>query len=130
METVLDQPFDGSSLATLRGAVTAYCGRCGLSGAQLDSIVLVAHELASNVVRHAGGRGRLRLWHTDSSVYCQVSDAGPGMRHPEEIGVDRPSPYQTGGRGVWLTRQLSTSVSIRSSETGTTVTTEMRVRPD
>lgn len=130
MESVLDQSFDASSLASLRGAVAAYCARCGVSGAPLDSIVLVAHELASNVVRHAGGSGHLRLWRTDGAVHCQVSDAGPGMRDAAAIGVDRPSPYQTGGRGVWLARQLSNSVIIHTGDHGTTITTEIRVSRD
>ena len=124
----LNQSFDASTLVALRSAVAAHSADLGLSDVQVDNMVLVAHELATNAVRHAGGAGRLRLWRADGTVFCQVSDDGPGFATPETVGLHRPGPYQTGGRGVWIARQLSNALHVRTTARGTTVTAVMGVR--
>jgi hypothetical protein len=50
----LDQAFDDQGLPALRSAV-AYAGRLAASD-RVEEMVLIVHELASNVVRHGGGR--------------------------------------------------------------------------
>ena len=41
------------------------------------AVVVAAHELAANAVRHGAGRGRLRLRADGAFLYCQASDDGP-----------------------------------------------------
>ena len=113
----LDQLFDRSGLAGLRAAVAAHAEELG-AGERLGDVVLVAHELATNVVRHGGGQGRLRLWSANGHIVCRVSDSGPGLIDP---GPEEPSPRQMGGRGLLIARRMAT-VRIVTGPDGTTVT--------
>jgi anti-sigma regulatory factor (Ser/Thr protein kinase) len=83
-------------------------------------MVLVAHELATNAVRHGGGGGRLRLWATDGRLWCEVSDNGPGLPQPALAGTALPAPNTLGGRGLWIARQMS-DLTITSTTAGTTI---------
>jgi anti-sigma regulatory factor (Ser/Thr protein kinase) len=117
---LLDQPFDREGLVALRNAVAAHASRLGLPAEQVDHVVLVAYELASNAVRHGGGRGRLRLVAGDGVVGCTVTDQGGGFRDAALAGLVRPEPAASGGRGLWLVRCIADTVEISSDETGTT----------
>ena len=121
----LDQPFDTDALFTLRSAVAAHAAGLG-AGRAVDDAVLVAHELASNAVRHGGGEGRLRLWRSHEGLVCEVSDSGTGLSDPHQAGTHRPSPAVPGGRGLWIARQLS-EVRISTGPDGTTVTAVLPV---
>src|SRR5262249_60804838 len=89
----LDQTFTADHLFSLRSAVSAHGAALGLSAQRVGDLVLLAHELASNAVRHAGANpaapGRLRLWATldPPAVVCEVSDAGPGLADPDRAGL-------------------------------------------
>ena len=67
---VLEQGFDGDSLYALRAAVAAYAAEAGLPRQRVYDVVLAAHELAANAVRHGAGHGRLRLWADSQALYC------------------------------------------------------------
>ena len=117
-ELVLDMAFDVDNLHGLRSAVAARAGNMGIT---LNDLLIVASELASNAIRHGGGRGRLRLWQSGDRLYCQVSDNGPGIADAS-VGLETPDPRQTGGRGVWIVRRLSEYVEIERTADGTVVT--------
>jgi anti-sigma regulatory factor (Ser/Thr protein kinase) len=117
---VLDQAFDPHGLPAMRSAVAAHAARLG-AGERLDDVVLIAHELSTNVIRHGGGTGRLRLWRADGSLLCRVSDTGPGLADGAHAGTRPPAPRQDGGRGLWIARALS-EVRIDTGPRGTTVT--------
>jgi len=118
----LDQAFDGGSLVALRSAVAAHGDRLGLAGERLGDLLLVAHELASNSVRHGGGKGRLRLWAANGAVYCEVEDRGGGFStDATAVGYAAPAPGASNGRGLWLVRQLSDTVDIRTGVAGTAI---------
>jgi anti-sigma regulatory factor (Ser/Thr protein kinase) len=118
----LSLPFDGFSLVALRATVAAHADLFGLPGHRIGDLVMIAHELATNVVRHGGGHGRLRMWLTGNRVMCEVSDAGPGIANPQRYGHARPEPAATSGRGLWIVRQLADDFRLRSGSTGTTAT--------
>jgi anti-sigma regulatory factor (Ser/Thr protein kinase) len=120
VHAALDQPFDEEALFTLRSAVAAHASELG-AGSALPDMILVAHELSSNAVRHGGGRGRLRLWRAGNHLYCQVSDSGPGLSDAERAGTRRPSPAVPGGRGLWIARQMA-EVEIETGPDGTNIT--------
>ena len=99
--------------------VTA-CGHAlGLPGPDHHGFVLAAYEAAVNAVRHGGGRGRLHLWRHAATVYCQVSDQGPGFDATR--AVTAPPPQALHGRGLWLIHQLCAAVHIRSGADGTNI---------
>ena len=108
-EVALEQQFDEDTLYALRSAVAAHANHLGLPAHRLADLVVVAHELASNAVRHGGGAGRLRLWQSADTVYCEVTDAGPGLPDPEAAGWRKVPTEALGGRGLWIIRKLSDS---------------------
>jgi len=123
----LDQPFDSNDLFALRAAVAAHASDLGLSPDQVADVVMIAHELASNVVRHGGTTGRLRLWRANNSVLCQVSDTGPGLPEPASVGIERAPLSALDGRGLWIVRQLSDRLDIDSGPQGATLTATIAI---
>ena len=118
---------DLTSLASLRSAVTRHGREFGLADGPLNDLVLIANELATNVVRHGGGAGRMWLWATDGCVFCAVSDRGPGMRDAGQAGEKPSDTNALTGRGLWLIRRMSEAVHIDTSVRGTTVTVTVPV---
>ena len=112
--------FGPGDLPALRARVAAFAADF-LAGDRLDDLVLVAHELAANVIRHGGGRGRLRLWWERGRAVCRVSDSGPGVSGTVPYGSDPPSPGMPGGRGLRIAQRLSV-LRIDTGPAGTTVT--------
>lgn len=110
------------SLSRLREAVSRYAQDCGFSAAAVRDIVLIANELAANVIKHGGGTGRMWLWCHGPKLYCQVSDLGTGMTQPDRAGAALADPRTPTGRGLWIVRQMSDRVHISTGPTGTTVT--------
>ena len=121
----LDQTFDVDGLVALRSAVAAHADRLGLPADRIPELVLVAHELASNAVRHGGGVGRLRLWRSGDSVRCEVSDSGPGLAKPHNGEYWQPAVDALGGRGLWLAYHLCDEFTITSDGGGTVATASM-----
>jgi anti-sigma regulatory factor (Ser/Thr protein kinase) len=111
-----DLVIEGAELTELRSAVAAWANLNG-AGDRGNDVVLVVQELATNVVRHGGGRGRLRLWSEGRRILCRVSDQGPGLTDTQT----QPSPRTPGGRGLWIARRLA-DLRIESSPAGTVVT--------
>jgi anti-sigma regulatory factor (Ser/Thr protein kinase) len=121
----MEQRFDSTNLVSLRSAVAAHGGALGLGDRRVNDLVLVAHELATNAVRHGGGAGWLRLWRADGSVYCEVADAGSGFLfgRPDR----RPDVTANGGRGLWLVARLADDLRVDSGTAGTVACVEMRL---
>jgi anti-sigma regulatory factor (Ser/Thr protein kinase) len=131
-ETIpLDQWFRGAgSLAALRSAVAAHGSRLGLRGERLEVLVVIAHELAANAIRHAGGGGRLRVWADAGAVHCEVADRGQGMENPDGYGWHTPPPAgHDGGRGLFFVRRLADSVSFHNTGSGMVITAAVRLVP-
>ncbi|MEH1056854.1 ATP-binding protein [Micromonospora sp. CPCC 206171] len=59
--TLLSESITEVAVTRLRHAVAAAAGAAGLAGSTLEDFVLAVHELVTNVVRHGGGTGQLRL---------------------------------------------------------------------
>jgi hypothetical protein len=79
--------------------------------------------VATNSLRHGGGRGVLRLWCAANAVVCEVSDAG--RIDAPLVGRHRPAPTQTSGFGVWLANQVCDLVQVRSFPEGSVVRLHM-----
>jgi anti-anti-sigma factor len=129
---VIDQVFDAGSLYALRSAVAAHAAHAGLPDGRVGDLVLAVHELAANAVRHGAGQGRLRVWITDSSLRCEVTDDGaPQAAGPGTAGME---PADAGwrvepGHGLWLTRQVADQTSWRTGPAGTVAAVSFTLGP-
>jgi anti-sigma regulatory factor (Ser/Thr protein kinase) len=119
-EVWLDLPFEADGLYALRASLAVHAARLGASADETERLVMVASELATNAIRHGGGRGRLRLWSSDGFLYCEIDDDGDGLADLD-MGRTRPGPTAAGGRGIWMSRQLSDEFAIVAGPTGTKV---------
>lgn len=123
--TALAMSFDADSLAAARTWAAERAITLGLTADRTDDLVLALGEVATNSLRHGGGRGTVRLWSVDGSVVCEVRDAG-SITDPL-VGRSRPEPDQEGGFGLWLANQLCDLVQIRVIPGGSVVRLHVRL---
>lgn len=123
---LFEQRFDGDALYAVRSAVAAHVAAVTADRAVVETMVLIAHELSSNAVRHGGGSGRLRLWMAQGALHCEVTDTGGGLDAPGLAGQSLPEPTLPGGRGLWIARQMS-ELRIVTSPAGTTITATLPI---
>ncbi|WP_433606777.1 anti-sigma factor RsbA family regulatory protein [Dactylosporangium sp. CA-139114] len=118
-------PYDAiATLRLLRRAVGERAAAVGLSEDRAADLEFVVTELATNTLRHGGGRGVLHLWADGDALVCQVSDGGVlsdplAGRLPVEPTAER-------GRGLLLTHQMCDLVEVSTGPTGTVVRVRMR----
>lgn len=116
----VDHRFDADGLYALRAEAAAHARVLGVSGPQVDRLLIVVSELASNAIRHGGGRGHIRIWRDGATVMCEVTDRGTGISDLT-AGTAAPEPGEPSARGLWISRQLCDSLHIDTSSAGTTV---------
>ena len=68
--------FGLESLGEVRAFVTAAALRADLDEGGLRNIVLAAHEVAANSLRHGGGLGVLRVWADRTSLVAEIRNRG------------------------------------------------------
>ena len=117
---LLDLAFDSGALYILRAEVLALAGQSGLSDDRAGDVVLAVHELATNVVRHGGGKGRLRVWHLTGVLQCQVDD-GDLIASADPAALLDPFP-ELPGHGLWVARRVANQMQALSGPRGTRVT--------
>jgi anti-sigma regulatory factor (Ser/Thr protein kinase) len=118
MAAVLEQAFSRDSLYQLRAAVAAHAAQAGVPSPRDHDIVLAVHELATNVIRHGSGHGRVRICVNENSLHCQVTDAGPTSAATMTTDPG-PSPASTApapwpiepGRGLWIVCRVADQAS-------------------
>ena len=113
-------PIALDSLAELRQVIAAEGERAGLSSRRTHDLVLAVHEIATNSIRHGGGRGVLRVWREADTLICDIRDSGRIARQPL-AGRVRPALGQAGGWGLWLANQLCDLVQLRELPDGSVV---------
>jgi anti-sigma regulatory factor (Ser/Thr protein kinase) len=114
--------FDAERLPFLREVVAAHASLAGVSPRRARDLAFAVNEVTTNSVRHAGGRGVLRMWTDDGAVVCEVGDAG----HLDVPLAGRlPPTGESGGWGLWLANQLCDLVQLRSYPAGTAVRLHM-----
>ena len=114
--------FDADRITALRHAVTRAAENVGLHGQRLEDFVLAVNEIVTNAVRHAGGRGRLRLWLHGGAIRCEVADEGAGIPHERLNGHELPPSFAVSGRGLWLARHLCDLLTVQTGPDGTKIT--------
>ncbi|WIM92563.1 GAF domain-containing protein [Actinoplanes oblitus] len=106
------------TLPELRALVRQRIADAGLSGSAADAFLLAVHEAAANAEEYAVG-GRLWLWHHRGSVWCEVSDDGPGLPVDYRDRTDSPRPGDMRHAGLWLIRRICPDSEITSTPQGT-----------
>ena len=115
--------FELDSLVDVRRLVEHSARRAGLDEDREQDLVLAVGELATNSVRHGGGRGIVRIWRTDIALVCEVRDRGH-IADPL-VGRRKPRHAQMGGRGLWIANRVCDLVQVRSNAQGTAVRVHM-----
>lgn len=118
--------FGPESLGDVRALVAAAAERAQLDEDGLRNIVLAAHEVAVNSLRHGGGLGVLRVWTDSTGLVAEIRDRGR-LRDPL-AGRHAPVPDQLGGWGLWIANQACDLVQLRHEPDGSVVRLAVRRR--
>ncbi|WP_436524472.1 ATP-binding protein [Actinoplanes sp. HUAS TT8] len=118
---LMDRPFGHGDITVLRHEVTRLLPTVGVTGDRLSGYVLAVNEVITNVVLHAGGHGRIVLRLESGSVWCVVTDSGPGIPDGGLDGELLPGTDEIGGRGLWLAHQLCDEVTTATGPIGTSI---------
>lgn len=118
---LLDRTFGDADITVLRHEVTRLLPAVGVAGDRLSGYVLAINEVITNVVLHAGGHGRIVLRVESGSVWCVVTDAGPGIPDGHQDSHLLPGTEEIGGRGLWLAHQLCDEVTTATGPIGTSI---------
>jgi anti-sigma regulatory factor (Ser/Thr protein kinase) len=111
-------------LATARGFLAGEASAAGLSPERVSDLSTAANEALANAALYGGGVSAIRVWNDGGRFLCQIEDAGPGIADPF-AGYRPPPRAATGGRGLWLARQLVDLLQIAPGLPGTTVRLHM-----
>ncbi|WP_308434326.1 ATP-binding protein [Streptomyces anandii] len=82
---------------------------------------LIVSELATNAIRYASGPIHVRLIR-DRALICEVADGGHTSPHLRHAADD-----DEGGRGLFLTAQMTQRWGTRYTPTGKTIWTEQSI---
>jgi anti-sigma regulatory factor (Ser/Thr protein kinase) len=117
--------FGVEDLSAVRGFVSSWATYFGAGAALAEDLVLAVNELATNSLRHAAGRGVLRVWREGDELLCEVQDEG--QLDKPLAGRERPGRAAGSSRGLWITNQLCDLVQIRSLPDGNLVRLHLSV---
>ena len=97
-------------------------------------ILLATGEAAANANRHgkkAEGRSEIRVQcrFQTGLVAVTIADDGPGFDPALVESADLPDRFASGGRGLYLMRELMDDVEVDSSPGGTAITMRRRLEP-
>ncbi|KAB7730465.1 SpoIIE family protein phosphatase [Rudanella paleaurantiibacter] len=101
---------DRSYVASLKKRISHIAAGIGFSAQRLAEIDLVVAEMASNLIKHAGG-GEMLVRHIRTPGYTGLElisiDKGPGIADPSRMFQDGVSTAGTLGHGLGAIKRLS-----------------------
>ena len=118
-DVVLRGVYGPDDISATRRTVAQWARSCGLPEGRVEVLQLAASELATNSVRHGGGKGTVAMWLDKGAAIVQFTDSGTVL--DPLTGRLTPPLESEGGRGLYLVNQLCDLVQVRSSARGTTV---------
>jgi anti-sigma regulatory factor (Ser/Thr protein kinase) len=116
---------DPAGLAGARRVGERYGRLLGMSVDRLSDLILVATELATNSLNHAGGTCRLAFWYQAGHVVCEARDTGQwsdplaGRRPPAAAGA---GPY-----GLLVVNAIADLLRVHTASAGTTIQAYLRL---
>jgi anti-sigma regulatory factor (Ser/Thr protein kinase) len=113
-----------------RRAVTDV-NKTDLPAADIDDLVLAVSEIVDNALRHGRPPVRFRIWADTEHMVVTVHDTGTGLSDP--FAGLMPADRHIGGRGLWITHQICSQVTLHHDDTGFTVRLtagQPRLHPD
>jgi anti-sigma regulatory factor (Ser/Thr protein kinase) len=111
--------FDASTLAAVRTLAHRQALSAKLPAARTADLVLAVNEVATNSLRHAGGKGVFRAWTDRGGAVCEVKDNGY-IKNPL-ADRQKPAKDDAAPRGLWFANQVCDLVQVRSKLGSTTV---------
>lgn len=117
-------PDDPAAVADARGAVARRLAEWGLDDLTFTTELTVS-ELVTNAMRYAEGTVRLRLFHDDSTLVCEVRDSSNTQPRLRRAGAG-----DEGGRGLFLVAQLTRRWGSRYHHSGKTIWAEQPINGD
>ena len=107
---------DGSAVGSARRTAVALAEAAGAPDGVTAKVALVATELATNLVRHAGG-GTLLVQRAvgDSGLEILALDRGPGITHVAEALRDGFSTAGTSGHGLGAVNRMADRCEVFSA---------------
>jgi anti-sigma regulatory factor (Ser/Thr protein kinase) len=118
---------DPAEIADVRSAVHGIAVAAGFADRAGD-LVLALDEVIANAQEHGRSPIAVSAW-VDGRLVVEVDDVGSGFDRARVWETHPPAPLGRRGRGLWIARQLTDMVSIRSDERGTHVRLELSPDP-
>jgi anti-sigma regulatory factor (Ser/Thr protein kinase) len=101
----------------LRSRLQSVGRRLGFTDGRRENMALVASEMATNLIKHAAGKGMLQIWEQPGGVLDLVSfDYGPGVDNLSLAQQDGFSTTRTLGKGLGSMQRLSDQFAIFSRQ--------------
>jgi anti-sigma regulatory factor (Ser/Thr protein kinase) len=116
---------EAADLSGARKCGDRYARLLGMSADRVADLLLVATELATNSLDHAGGGCRLAFWYEDGHVVCEARDLGhwadplAGRRPPGGRGI---GPY-----GLFVVNTIADLLRTHTTPAGTTIHAYLRL---
>lgn len=115
-------PVSGMADATVASSLAVrFAMMCGFERREAVEIGIVVREMATNIVVHSGSAGTIELSFSRDELVMRATDAGPGMRDPGALLVDRPPPMVALGglgQGGGAIRRLTDGVRVENRPSG------------
>lgn len=93
----------------------------GLSGHEVEDLVLAVSECVANAILYGEPPVELRIWPGPDRVVVTVSDRGHGPTHPFAGLIPANEPRTEGGLGLWITHQVCAQVTMHRHPWGFTI---------
>jgi anti-sigma regulatory factor (Ser/Thr protein kinase) len=116
---------EAADLAGARKCAGRYCRLLGMSADRAADLILVATELATNTLNHAGGPCRLAFWYEAGYVVCEARDMGYWA--DPLAGRRPPSAQGSGPYGLFVVNTIVDLLRTHTTAAGTTIHAYLRL---